>query len=118
MAESPVRHRTLAPFGGITRIRFKGSPAFRQTLSHCGSPALCFLARIRLACAKSITCIGSRHVYRCRNLNAAQSAMQLPAAKLLTRIYPAGFAAVSSFMFVWKMANHAPFSFFQTDPEL
>jgi hypothetical protein len=25
MAELPVRHRTLAPFGGITRIRFKGS---------------------------------------------------------------------------------------------
>ena len=23
--KSPVRHRTLAPFGGITRIRFKGS---------------------------------------------------------------------------------------------
>ena len=25
MAKMPVRHRTLAPFGGITRIRFKGS---------------------------------------------------------------------------------------------
>jgi hypothetical protein len=37
---SPVRHRTLASFGGITRIRFKGSPASHRTLSHCGSPAL------------------------------------------------------------------------------
>src|SRR6476660_2672150 len=26
--KSPVRHRTLAPFGGITRIRFKGSSSW------------------------------------------------------------------------------------------
>jgi len=24
--KSSIQHRTLAPFGGITRIRFKGSP--------------------------------------------------------------------------------------------
>jgi hypothetical protein len=46
----------LAPFGGITRIRFKGSPALHRTLSHCGSPAVCFLVRIGLARAKSINC--------------------------------------------------------------
>jgi hypothetical protein len=28
MAEIPVRHRTLAPFGSITRIRFKGSSSW------------------------------------------------------------------------------------------
>ena len=27
----PARHRTLAPFGGITRIRFKGSSDFRTS---------------------------------------------------------------------------------------
>jgi len=31
IAESPVRHRTLAPFGGITRIRFKGSSDLRTS---------------------------------------------------------------------------------------
>ena len=36
-----VRHRTLAPFGGITRIRFKGSSDVR-TSQPCGSPALQF----------------------------------------------------------------------------
>jgi hypothetical protein len=51
---SLVQHRTLAPFDGITRIRFKGSPASHRTLSHCGSPAVCFLLRIGLARAKSI----------------------------------------------------------------
>src|SRR5207247_7754656 len=43
------------PFVGITRIRFKGSPASHRTLSHCGSPTVCFLLRIRLAPAKSTT---------------------------------------------------------------
>src|SRR5881397_2815453 len=58
---SPVRHRTLAPFGGITRIRFKGSPlppSRDQTLSHCGSPAVCFLVRIGLVLAKSMVATG------------------------------------------------------------
>ena len=39
--KSPVRHRTLTPFGGITRIRFKGSrsPAVAGTgLSAIAAP--------------------------------------------------------------------------------
>src|SRR5215472_14869650 len=47
--------RTLASFGGIIRIRFKGSPASYRTLSHCGSPAVCLFPRIGLAQAKSTT---------------------------------------------------------------
>jgi len=37
MAKSLVRHRTLASFGGITRIRFKGSVA-GATLSAVAAP--------------------------------------------------------------------------------
>src|SRR5262249_5661104 len=41
LLRSPVRHRTLAPFGGITRIRFKGSaPKSSKHSQPCGSPAL------------------------------------------------------------------------------
>src|SRR6266576_6160345 len=47
MAELPAQHQTLAPFGGITRIRFKGSPASHRTLSHRGSPAVVLLAQNR-----------------------------------------------------------------------
>lgn len=57
MADIAVRHRTLAPFGGITRIRFKGSlspPLRNWTLSHRGSPAV-YLFRIGLAQSKSTT---------------------------------------------------------------
>ena len=43
----PVQHRTLAPFDGITRIRFKGSPLQTDTLSHCGSPAVLLLSQNR-----------------------------------------------------------------------
>ena len=72
---------SLAPFGGITRIRFKG---FVSTTSQpSGSPALSFSVRIRPTRAKSM--VGTS---RC------------DVAKLLTRIYPEGFAAVSCFTFV------------------
>jgi hypothetical protein len=37
MAEK-VRVRIAPPFGGITRIRFKGSPAIHRTLSHAAPP--------------------------------------------------------------------------------
>src|SRR5262245_31655129 len=51
--KSPVRHRTLAPFGGITRIRFKGFVS--PTSQPSGSPALSFSVRIRLGRVKSTT---------------------------------------------------------------
>jgi hypothetical protein len=39
MAELPVRHRTLAPFGGITRIRFKGfDQRFAPIISATAAP--------------------------------------------------------------------------------
>ncbi len=40
MADLPFRHRTLAPCGGITRIRFKGSSEICSDLSAIGSPAV------------------------------------------------------------------------------
>src|SRR5207248_7515693 len=45
-----VRHRTLAPFGGITRIRFKGFRLGRLSLA---APPL-FRSRIELSDAKSM----------------------------------------------------------------
>jgi hypothetical protein len=41
--KSPVRHRTLAPFGGITRIRFKGSS--NLDLSAIAAPPHFFLVQ-------------------------------------------------------------------------
>ena len=40
------------------------------------------------------------------------------AFNIRTAVKRAYFAAVSAFMLVWKMAIHAPFSNFQTDPAL
>src|SRR5262249_8256844 len=57
---SPVRHRTLAPFGGITRIRFKGSVAGATLSAFAAPPQYCFSLRIGLAFAKSINCGGDR----------------------------------------------------------
>src|SRR5262245_41309432 len=48
--KSPVRHRTLAPFGGITRIRFKGSS--NRTSQPLRLPRIFF--RIGLAIVKSM----------------------------------------------------------------
>jgi hypothetical protein len=49
--KSPVRHRTLAPFDGITRIRFKGSSNWTSQPSRL--PRISISVRIRLGCAKS-----------------------------------------------------------------
>jgi hypothetical protein len=56
--KSPVRHRTLAPFDGITRIRFKGSSNW--TSQPLRLPRIVEL-RIRLHPAKSMQHI-VRHV--------------------------------------------------------
>src|SRR5690242_17895228 len=42
MAELPVGTNLLAPYGGITRIRFKGSSDNPSDLSAHGSPAVFF----------------------------------------------------------------------------
>ena len=69
--KSPVRHRTLAPFGGITRIRFKGSSNW--TSQPLRLPRLVEL-RLRPDLGKSTRQVGTVNV--------------MPAAKLLTRNYP------------------------------
>ena len=51
--KSPVRHRTLAPFDGITRIRFKGSSNW--TSQPLRLPRIFISSRIRLRYAKSTT---------------------------------------------------------------
>src|SRR5207249_8397857 len=51
--KSPVRHRTLAPFDGITRIRFKGSSSW--TSQPLRLPRISISLRIGLARAKSTT---------------------------------------------------------------
>jgi len=50
MAETPVRLGLLAPFGGITRIRFKGFRLGRLSLA---APPLSWI-RIELSDAKSM----------------------------------------------------------------
>ena len=63
----PVRHRTLAPFGGITRIRFKGSPA--HSVERCPDsqplrlPRIFFLGqnKTQLWEVNSCTCCTLRH---------------------------------------------------------
>ena len=69
--KSPVRHRTLAPFDGITRIRFKGSSNW--TSQPLRLPRLVEL-RLRPDPGKSTRQVGTVNV--------------MPAAKLLTRNYP------------------------------
>ena len=69
--KSPVRHRTLAPFDGITRIRFKGSSNW--TSQPLRLPRLVEL-RLRPDPGKSTRHVGTVNV--------------MPAAKLLTRNYP------------------------------
>jgi len=52
----------LASFGGIIRIRFKGSVA-AATLSAHGSPALTFSGRIELAPGKSISSKSGKNLF-------------------------------------------------------
>jgi hypothetical protein len=47
-------NRALAPFDGITRIRFKGSVAGATLSAIAAPPQYCFSVRIGLAQAKSI----------------------------------------------------------------
>jgi hypothetical protein len=69
---SPVRHRTLAPFGGITRIRFKGSPAFAR-LSAKRLPRTFFLGQNKTG-INEVNAACATHSVRC----AVQSAIPFP----------------------------------------
>ena len=62
----------LAPFDGITRIRFKGSVAGATLSAIAAPPQYCFLLRIGLASAKS-TCAGSGLIDRRYSATAAQT---------------------------------------------
>ena len=73
--KSPVRHRTLAPFDGITRIRFKGSSNW--TSQPLRLPRIVEL-RIRPDPGKSTRHVGT----------TGEPVNVMPAAKLLTRNYP------------------------------
>ena len=77
--KSPVRHRTLAPFDGITRIRFKGS-------SNWTSQPL----RLPRLVENEIKA-GPCEVNETRR-HDRESVNVTPAAKLLTRNYPVGGA--------------------------
>jgi len=93
---------TLAPFGGITRIRFKGSaPKSLGALSAKRLPRTFFRGQNKTG-INEVNAACAPHSVRC----AVQSAISFPLTKLLTKTYPAGVAVVSCFIFVWKMASH------------
>ena len=92
------------PFGGITRIRFKGSvPKQFGALSATRLPRTFFLAQNKTP------------VNEVNAAYAAHFSMTGSAANLLMRIYP---PPAAGFMLVWKMAIHFPFSCFHTVPAL
>jgi hypothetical protein len=83
--KSPVRHRTLAPFGGITRIRFKGfDRPFAPIISARRLPRTFFLGQNKtgLGEVNATDCGCMAHVGAGQARNPANA---LPAAKLLTR---------------------------------
>ena len=84
-------YRDLAPFGGITRIRFKG---FVQDVSAVSAPPLFEESKKEEGRSK-------REI--------------LPYSLLLNSFF---LYLASVFAFVWKMASQAPFSIFQTVPQL
>jgi len=79
--------RTLAPFDGITRIRFKGSVAGATLSAIAAPPHYHFSVRIGLAQAKSINCNGQPKAdTSCQPVE--DNAFHLVA--MLAGIYPAG----------------------------
>ena len=109
----------LAPFGGIIRIRFKGSPVNLPDSQPRGSPAL-FAFRIRPARCKSMP--GRIVAAFAPNAESSRGAWH-------KRLYnygslllaPCSFpylSAAACFTLVWKIACHPPFAIFQTDPAL
>ena len=108
----------LAPFGGITRIRFKGSPANLPDSQPRGSPAL-FTFRIRPARCKSMPRrIVAAFVPNAESLKGARRGERLYNYDSLLPALSRYCAAAACFMLVWKIAIHVPFSCFHTEPAL
>ena len=96
----------LAPFGGITRIRFKGSPVNLPDSQPLGSPALLFQNRTtpgEVNATKNCSGVCTKRLF---NYDAL-----LPAVSRYCDAAPC-------FMLVWKIAIHAPFFCFHTEPAL
>ena len=72
MAKIPVQQSDPAPFGGITRIRFKGSVAGATLSAIAAPPHYCFRQNRTRIC----------------EVNGTDNAFHLIA--IMTRIYPAG----------------------------
>jgi len=129
----PARHRTLAPFGGITRIRFKGSSDFR-TSQPLRLPRINYVqnrtTRGEVNAGRIVAGVNGNDFWLEKKCTrpSLQRAAPLPAAFVFLILFAAEmlrasrsfpyFAAASSFILVWKMACHPPFAIFQTDPEL
>ena len=129
----PARHRTLAPFGGITRIRFKGSSDFR-TSQPLRLPRINYVqnrttrGEVNAGRIVAGVCLKRRILERRLAEAPLQRAAPLPAAFVFLILFAAEmlrasrsfpyFVAASSFILVWKMACHPPFAIFQTDPAL
>ena len=96
----------LAPFGGITRIRFKGSPVNLPDSQPLGSPALLFQNRTtpgEVNATKNCSGVCTKRLF---NYDAL-----LPAVSRYCDAAPC-------FMLVWKIAIHVPFFCFHTEPAL
>ena len=78
----PVRHRTLASFGGITRIRFKGSVA-SATLSAMRLPRIFYFVQNKTRLWEVNVCAP----YFGRTAHVVNR-VGVPAAKLLMKTYP------------------------------
>jgi len=107
----------LAPFGGITRIRFKGSPVNLPDSQPLGSPALLFQNRTTPGEVNATkNCSGVCPKHRILGRRSPR-----PAPLELGLAAPCSFpylSAAACFTLVWKMACHPPFAIFQTDPAL
>ena len=100
----------LAPFGGITRIRFKGSPANLPDSQPLGSPALLFQNRTtpgEVNATKNCSGVCPKHQILCNYGSLLPAPCSFPY-----------LSAAACFTLVWKMACHPPFAIFQTDPAL
>ena len=115
MAEMPVR--LGPPFGGITRIRFKGSPVNSPDSQPLGSPALSF--RIEPRPVKSMPgTIVAAFVSNAESLKGACRGERLFNYDALLPAVSRYCDAAPCFMLVWKIAIHAPFFCFHTEPAL
>ena len=107
MAENQCLWGIAPPFGGITRIRFKG---FVYDVSAIRLPRTNFF-KLRpgpgMSTSAVLAVLSSSTEFKIDS-NALHANFQLQA----TSFY------FSAFTLVWKIASHSPFSSFQTEPAL